>query len=36
MKRFYDFIMPAAKRDSFIVEIENDEDGDWIRVSYID
>jgi hypothetical protein len=35
MKRFYDFIMPAANRDDFIVEIEDGDDGKWIRVSYL-
>ena len=34
MKTFYDFIIPAAKRDDFIIELENDNDGDWIRMSY--
>jgi len=36
MKAFYDFIMPLSKRNDFLVEIENDEEGEWIRVSYLE
>jgi hypothetical protein len=33
MKAFYDFIMPLSKRNDFLIQIENDEEGEWIRVS---
>ena len=36
MKAFYDFIMPLSKRNDFLVQIENDEEGEWIRVSYLE
>ena len=34
MKAFYDFIMPLSNRNDFLIQIENDEEGEWIRVSY--
>lgn len=35
MKKFYDFIIPVTNNNDFMIEIENDENGDWIRMSMI-
>jgi len=36
MKVFYDFILPLVTGCEFSVEIKNNEEGEWIRVSYLE